>query len=391
MQRNTEFHIANLISKYLKGETTPQENEQINVWRSANEANELLWNKLTDVTYIGKQLKGWDVSDTDEMWSKIRVDTFSAVPTRKIFFKRMTWAAAIFLPLFIIASFLIYTKEEKKEIDPQMAHLHSKKADPSAYNKVQLILSNGRIVDLSENTNKVLSESDGTVIENQDQTLKYGAANDKGALSYNTIVIPRKTQYALVLADGTKVWLNAGSSLRFPTQFKGGSRMVYLQGEAYFEVAKRQDMPFRVIADETEIKVLGTHFNVMAYSNEQTVKTTLLEGSVNVLHEGLSSILVPGEQAQVTGERIRIVKADTEQVLAWKNGMFAFSNTDVPTIMRQIERWYDVEVVYQGKVPAIRLTGEISRKVKLNELVNMLIYKGIDIDIEAKTLHVKSK
>lgn len=386
-----EFHIANLISKYLKGETTLLEDEQIQNWRSADEANEQLWIKLTDVAYVGRQLKEWEHVHAEVMWSKIKSDTHPGVSAKKIFYKRMSWAAAIFLPLLIIGSFLVYNKGVKKKVDPQMAHLHFKKVDPSAYNQVQLILSNGSMVDLSKSTNKVLSESDGTVIENQDHTLKYAGAHDKGELSYNTIVIPRKTQYALVLADGTKVWLNAGSILRFPTQFKGGSRIVYLQGEAYFEVAKKKDMPFRVMADETEIKVLGTHFNVMAYLNEQTVKTTLLEGSVEVSYEGLSSILVPGDQAQVIGEKIKVVKTDTDQVVAWKNGMFAFSNTDVPTIMRQIERWYDVEIVYQGKAPAIRLTGEISKEVKLNELVDMLIYKGIDIDLQGRTLHVKSK
>ena len=386
-----EFHIANLISKYLKGETTLLEDEQIQAWRSADAANEQLWHKLIDVTYVGRQLKDWELVNTEAIWGKIKSDTHPRVSTRKIFYKRMSWAAAIFLPLLIIASFFIYTKGLKKKVDSQMAHLHSKKVDPSAYSQVQLILSNGSVVDLSKSTNKVLSESDGTVIENQGHTLKYAGAHDKGKLSYNTIVIPRKTQYTLVLADGTKVWLNAGSILRFPTQFKGGSRIVYLQGEAYFEVAKKQDMPFRVMAAETETKVLGTHFNVMAYPNEQTVKTTLLEGSVKVSYEGSSSILIPGEQAQAIGEQIKVVKADTEQVVAWKNGMFAFSNTDVSTIMRQIERWYDVEVVYQGKAPTIRLTGEISKEVKLNELVDMLIYKGIDIDLQGKTLHVKSK
>ncbi|MBB2144687.1 DUF4974 domain-containing protein [Pedobacter sp. LMG 31464] len=392
MQRIMDFHIADLITKYLKGETTPSEIDEIQAWCKQNESNQLLFNQLTDVNYVGKQIKHWEIANSNQMWGKIKAQTLPEIPTRNLFTKRWAWAAALLLPLFIVGALLVYKANRNALNEVQMAQLRTKKANPSTYNQVQLILNDGSVVDLSKSANKKLSENDGTVIENDSSTLVYGKNENKNtALTYNTIVIPRKTQYQLVLADGTKAWLNAGSSLRFPTQFKGADRVVYLEGEAYFEVAKNAKMPFKVISGSTSVEVLGTHFNVMAYPNEKVIKTTLLEGSVNVSNGSSSKILVPGEQAQISGEQLKVIKANTDQIVAWKNGLFAFNDTDLPTVMRQVERWYDVDVSYDGKVPTTKLTGEIPRKVKLEELVNMLKYKGINLSLDSKTITIKAK
>jgi ferric-dicitrate binding protein FerR (iron transport regulator) len=192
------------------------------------------------------------------------------------------------------------------------------------------------------------------------------------------------------LPDGTKVWLNSASSLRFPTRFTGVSRQVEITGEAYFEVTKKPAMPFRVKTNRAEIEVLGTHFNVMAYDDESIMKTTLLEGAVNIKSGTFSARLKPGQQAQIntTGQNKVINDVDLDDETAWKNGIFQFRDAEIDVILRQAARWYDVDVSYKSKVPAKEFTGRISRNVKASELLNMLKYAGINLGIEGKNIIV---
>ena len=208
----------------------------------------------------------------------------------------------------------------------------------------------------------------------------------------NTMQVPRGGQYQLTLPDGTKVWLNAASSISYPTAFTGRERKVTIMGEAYFEVAKKPGMPFHVkIGDRAEVLVLGTSFNVNAYENEADIRATLLDGSIKIERKEKGLVLTPGQQAQLSagppataaGGTIRVVDhADIDKVMAWKNGYFNFDDTHFNEAMRQLERWYDIEVVYENGIPDIPLGGETSRNLKLSDLLKGLKGAGVNFRLE---------
>jgi transmembrane sensor len=261
-------------------------------------------------------------------------------------------------------------------------------------NKAVLTLANGQTIIL-DNAKKGTLAKLGTTLVNKtsDGQLVYNA-KDKGDAntmpSINTIATPRGGQYLVVLPDGTKVWLNAASSMRFPTRFTGSAREVAITGEAYFEVTRNPAMPFKVKTNRAEIEVLGTHFNVMAYDDEKVMKTTLLEGAVNIKNANSNSTLKPNEQAQVTvaGQTKIVNDIDTDDEVAWKNGIFQFKDAGIAAILRQASRWYDVDVVYKGAIPDNEFTGSVSRNVKASELLNMLRYTGVNVRIENGTIIV---
>lgn len=208
--------------------------------------------------------------------------------------------------------------------------------------------------------------------------------------SFNTLSTPTGGQYNIVLADGTKVFLNAVSSIKYPTQFNGNQRVVELEGEAYFEVAKDRSKPFIVKSGNQAIEVLGTHFNVHAYDNEAVVKTTLLEGSVAVTHKNQKAILKPGQQSNVSDNfnKIAIREVDTEAAIAWKNGRFKFDNADLKTVMRQLERWYGIKVEYRGDVSQVTFNGGTFRNKNLSEVLKVLELSNIKFKVEGKTIIV---
>ena len=195
----------------------------------------------------------------------------------------------------------------------------------------------------------------------------------------------------ILLPDSTQVWLNAASHLDFPQRFSNEKRIVKLSGEAYFEVAKKTGMPFSVKMNGMSIDVLGTHFNVMGYDDEAFVKTTLLEGSVQVTKGNSKALLKPGQEANAnnTGEKIKVATADVEQATAWKNGMFLFNKTDIKSIMRQLSRWYDFEVKYEGSFENRNFSGLISRKTELSKVLKMLqMTKDVRFKVEGRSVTV---
>ena len=194
------------------------------------------------------------------------------------------------------------------------------------------------------------------------------------------------------MSDGTAVWLNAASSLRFPTSFNGNERRVELTGEGYFEVTKNAAMPFKVLVDDMEVKVLGTHFNVNAYSDENDIKTTLLEGQVIVTNGREEAILKPGQQVQLLtdGRLKKINKVDLDAVMAWKTGLFSFKNADIKSVMSQLSNWYDVDVIYKNNYDDDRLfEGEIQKSLSLNQVLDLLSDNKIKYEIKDKVLIIK--
>lgn len=266
-----------------------------------------------------------------------------------------------------------------------------------------LTLANGSKIVVDSLPNGIIASQNGCQVVLQNGQLAYTLTGDMPAFgSYNTMATPKARQFQIALPDGTKAWLNSASSIRYPTRFSGKKRVVEITGEVYFEVAKNPGLPFTVqVSGGTEILVLGTHFNVNSYTDEEAVKTTLLEGAVQVtsnpvpggVEPGVSVSLKPGQQAQIrhsdmlttkikTGNKIQVHQANIEKVMAWKNGLFNFDNAGVGEVMRQISRWYDIDVVYQNGIPDIYFSGEISRNISLAGLLKGLQKAGVRFRIE---------
>jgi ferric-dicitrate binding protein FerR (iron transport regulator) len=261
-------------------------------------------------------------------------------------------------------------------------------------------LTNGDVIYLdSVNNGQIALQNNVEVMKMNDGAIVYHAKEDKGATatSYNTLTNPRGSKVIdMALADGSHVWLNAGSSITFPVVFTGNERKVSIVGEAYFEVAHDEAKPFYVTKGEMEVKVLGTHFNVNAYNNEEDIRVTLLEGSVQVSRESAvgsqeSRIIKPGEQALVNTSTIQLVNPNLDAVMAWKNGLFQFESADVKTVMRQLERWYDIDVRYEGNVPDIRFGGEMKRDLSLAQALRGLEKMGLHFRIEGNQLMILEK
>lgn len=240
--------------------------------------------------------------------------------------------------------------------------------------KAYLTLANGRKVNLNKlNEGQQIEEEGVKVVKAADGQLVYVVKNRGIAGSgYNTIETPAGGQFEVQLPDGTKVWLNASSSLRYPVNFSAKERKVELKGEGYFEVKSDIKRPFKVASKEQVVEVLGTHFNINTYADEPDTKTTLIEGSVKVNRQNVSKILKPGEQATISPSGFEVEKVDVSQAIAWHNGDFAFEGTDLKTIMRQLSRWYDVEVVYEGDIEHVKFGGSISRSKNIAEILKVL-------------------
>lgn len=258
-------------------------------------------------------------------------------------------------------------------------------------NKAILTLSNGSKVELTDAKKGKLADESGTSIDKTaDGQISYKAPSatdhQQNQKLFNTAATPRGGQYQLVLSDGTKVWLNAASSIKYPVEFADKERKVELTGEAYFEVVHDQNRPFKVVSNGQVVEVLGTHFNINSYDNEQVVKTTLLQGSVRIVTGINSKVIKPGEQAQLKSGKVTIEHVDTDEAVAWKNGFFNFKDADIGNVMRQLTRWYDMEVKYEGGIPPRQFTGEISRNVNARQILDILSFKKIHYRIDGKTI-----
>ncbi|MGX5857535.1 FecR family protein [Dyadobacter jiangsuensis] len=306
-----------------------------------------------------------------------------------------------------VVLFLVYGSYRwfnKSKPEAQVAVLHSVYGEDAAAggNRASLTLADGRTYDLNTITERNLLVQPGTTIDKSKGEVIYGKNNaNEGAVAYNVLKTPLGGQYKIVLPDGSRAWLNAGSSLKYPTAFKGDRRDVEMTGEVYFEIEPDKTRPFLVrVADkkrggkDMEITVLGTHFNISSYGDEPTMQTTLLEGSVRVKKDEVTKVLTPGQQARVvTGEAahdIAVKTVDTESVVAWKEGRFEF-NGNIREIMRQISRWYDLDVKYEGNVERKSFAGTISRKNNVSEVLKMLeMTGGIQFRIDDRKITVKN-
>lgn len=303
---------------------------------------------------------------------------------------RRWWAVAALLIGTAVAVWLLV----RIRTEPVVAGRHPLVHDRApGRNVAVLTLADGSSITLDSAHNGVLAQQGAaSVTKSGDGALAYQAANGENKIAvYNTLTTPRGGQYRLLLPDGSQVWLNAASSISYPTAFTGSERSVTITGEAYFEIAANAAMPFRVHVStpqgQKDIQVLGTHFNVKAYADETTVTTTLLEGSVRLGSE----ILKPGEAGQWRADGTMQVDphANLEEAVAWKNGMFHFEGADVAEVMRQLSRWYDVDVVFKGKLPDAKFEGEIPRNSNLTEVFRILQLSNVHFTVEDKKVIVE--
>lgn len=267
--------------------------------------------------------------------------------------------------------------------------------------KAILTLSDGRRIVLDNSDNGTLAQDGKSSIIKKDGQIIYNfsgdfAANEQDAvdqLTYNTMTTPRGGQYKLILPDGSMVWLNAESSITFPTSFPGNERSVSVTGETYFEVSKNEKKPFRVsMIDNIQLTVLGTKFNINAYPDELHTAATLVEGSVQVRKRTAVETLEKGQQARIpaNGNITLYNNVDVDKVIAWKNGSFSFNRTPLREVLRQIARWYDVDIIYDGQVPDLNFGGELKRNLALKDMLDILQKTGVQFRVEGKKLIVTS-
>ena len=305
--------------------------------------------------------------------------------------QRIAVAASI-TGLTLIAVFLLINKSGTNKIVKAKAGKHQFNEDvfPGG-NKATLTLADGSRIVLNDAQNGTLTQQGNAKIVKLDGKLFYSQNNSNSKeVVYNTISTPKGGQYQLELPDGSLVWLNASSSIHFPTSFAANERRVEVTGEAYFEVAKNLSKPFIAAVNNSEVRVLGTHFNINSYNDEDDVTTTLLEGSVKFVNGATANILKPGQQSQLAknGSITVVNNVDVDKVVAWKNGVFDFENTSIETIMRQLSRWYDVEIEYKGKSDDLFIA-EMRRNIKLSDALKALELTGkVRFDIREKKIIV---
>ncbi len=389
-----------LFNQYFKKTATEQEErelfELLDTYADDEELTALLkntWDGFENTEAVFDPKKSDHILN-HILHAKAKENKIFTVPLikRNLIWIKITAAAAILL-LSIIGAFFYLNQPQKlfKKV-VQKRPLHNDILPGG--NKAVLTLANGKTIILDNAHTGILAKQGSTdIAKTKDGQVIYKAPNNLSNdqnIALNTISTPNGGQYQVVLADGTKVWLNAASSLRFPAVFIGTKREVEITGEAYFEVAKKAAMPFVVKTGRSVVEVLGTHFNVMAYDNEGLIKTTLLEGSVKVRSGNSVNFLKPGQQALLNaqGQTKIIEDIDVDDETAWKNGLFQFKDAGIETVMRQAERWYNVTISYEGKIPVKQFTGRISRNVKISELLNMLKYFGVNFRIAGRNITV---
>jgi transmembrane sensor len=383
--------LEELFNRYYQGLATASEKEELMAFIRSTKDNAVLEKFLKN---------GWGNLDLEEniftakksnaMLSSILDSAPKEEKETKIVsmgWLRYASAAAIFI-LIGLGIWWKIASDPATEI-AQTAQPKTEDVKPGGA-KALLTLSDGSAIELASAKSGFLTRQGAAeVSKSQDGVLVYNAkpGNATAKININTLATPKGGQYEMLLPDGSKVWLNASSSIRFPSVFPASERRVEITGEAYFEVAKDKNRPFRVKFNKSEVQVLGTSFNIMAYPEEGPSKTTLVEGSVYIRNVNQNTKLRPGQQAAVlpTG-KIKTQYIALDEAIAWKNGMFYFKDAGIEEVMRQLSRWYDVEIFYSGKIPVRQFTGRVSRNVNLSEVSGMLRYAGVNCHIEGSKM-----
>jgi transmembrane sensor len=378
MERNSSLKPqSDLILKYLTNGLTEVEQKDFELWLSESQANTDLVESFRDTQKVQKDINTIHSFDTNDAWKKV-AEQLGPKPVSIFSFKnvmRYAAAAVLICGTFGAARYLNNNRVEAI-------------ADTTAFNipagqkRAAFELANGEVMKLNDQQESFKSPA----ITTKDGTLYFASTDKKEGI--NMLSTPKAGEYKIVLPDGTQVWLNASSSLRFANSFNKAERKVYLKGEAYFEVAHNKKMPFKVNFNRTEVEVLGTHFNINTYDAKS--RTTLLEGAVKIRERGKQQVLRPGEEAIVSAGGIAVAKVETFKTIAWKEGLFLFEEENMVDILDQVARWYDVQIAYDGMPSAKKYSGNIRRQANLNQVLEMLTtVSGSKFTLNDRKLTVK--
>lgn len=352
---------------------------------------------LEDDILISLERKGKKEKWTTDIEQEILVGIHTQIGKHQKSSGYKLWIAAAAVFLLMLTAGIIFIKPKGL---PAVTNIAYHKHDiPPGGNKAVLTLAGAEPIILNDSTlDQLAHQKGGPIIKAASGILIYKAnslAENSGTQTgkdiSNTISTPRGGQYQVILPDGTHVWLNAASSLKFPSAFKGEKRLVELHGEAYFQVTKNKRMPFVVHTDNQEVEVLGTHFNISSYADETTTKTTLLEGSVKLIAQSHEKILVPGEQGQTNRrtKEIKVMPVNIEDAVAWKNGYFVFNDEKLESIMLRVSRWYDVDYEFEGKQRDVSFLGVVERSKNISSLLKVLESTGnVHFKIEGRKIIV---
>jgi transmembrane sensor len=382
------MEVQLLLEKYKHGRISQEELQRLKTLVASNDYEPEIKADILSALYEQVPDSGWQPEDEAIILQRI-LQSPPIKSTGRTRILQYAAAAALLGAVFFAGSLYL------KHTSPARMAVNTPVPLAPGSNKAMLVLADGKTIPLDSANIGALAKQGNSSIVNTQEGLHYKPEGTAAEVVYNTVVTPRGGQYQLTLADGSKVWLNAASSIRFPTAFTGKERLVEITGEGYFQVAANAQQPFRVKVKGTpdmEVNVLGTSFNIMAYPDEQAITTTLEDGAVQLVHGHNKSLLKPGFGGSLSdGDNDFVIeKADMEQTLAWKEGKFRFRNTSIQTIMRQMARWYNIDVTYQGDLSDVRLTGIISRRENASSLFKILsTTKRVHFDINDNRIVVR--
>lgn len=395
-----DYNIPSLILRKLQGTITPEEQILLDRWAASEPANRALLDRLMDEPQVMADTKAFD-----ELWGsqegaarfrRMEQTVLADIdaPMKGLWRRWLPYTAAAAILLVTVGTSLFFNDTLA---DRHATIAYADNITPGG-NHATLTLADGRVIDLSEAKMGIIVD-DNAISYNDGASL--AAISDQVGRAGNTpqliLSTPRGGEYQITLSDGTKVWLNSSSTLKYPSRFDGSERVVELIGEAYFDVAraeeqqgkgtKKQKWPFRVVSDGQVVEVLGTEFNVAAYPDEPEVKTTLVEGIVQVTSDADDQspvTLNPGQQATARGGQIVVNPVDVELYTAWKDGFFNFNGDSPQEAFAQLSRWYDVEVAYPGDMPTVQFYGKIERSKPLGSILRILEKAGLEFEVVSK-------
>lgn len=392
----SDLEIGLLIAKHLRGELDSTETMRLNEWL-ADPVNNATFQEVTDKEYVLRELAAINRVIEKKTRLKARLDErLDQQPTADGKVRWHNWglyvaAASVVFVVVIVAFLQYYSSRDSKIINGQTVKVQD--ASPGKF-KARLVLDDGSTIVLDSSGNGELARQGNTSIIQKDGQLLYQEDKKGGnALLYNKLTTGRGETYCTLLSDGSKIWLNAGSSVRYPVTFPAGERKIEITGEAYFQVAKDANKPFVVSGSASNgkkwsLQVLGTSFNLNNYLDEPVMKTTLVEGSVKIMAASKEVKLQAGEQAILNGYTLSTEKGDVEAATAWKNGYFQFTDADLPSVLRQLSRWYDLDVIYVGQPVKKTFAGKLPLNARASEVLSVLAAHGIHLRIEGKKLMV---
>lgn len=398
--------LEELLRLFVDGEISREEYGQLFDYIGSNPDDEELNIAIDSVFRNAKTFSSLKIEDREQIFQNIIrnkhfvIDSYDQAEINPKYSYRFWYQPGIAASIIILFTIGFYFFSNRTTVQKVAIKIVEPKVEVIAPgdDRAILTLSDGSKIILEDAKNGILANQAGVSIQKtSDGKLLYSFSNSANTVTpqseesvlYNKIETPVGGKYQINLPDGSKVWLNSSSSLRFSALFNGNTREVELSGEAYFDVSENKSKPFKVITKDQIVEVLGTQFNINSYSDEGSIKTTLIEGSVKIIYKDKVVLLSPGQQFQPKETLAKVVEADTEEVVAWKDGYFVFKNEDIRSIMRKLSRWYNVEVSYSGNIPEVGFGGNISRSKDISEVLDVLqLTNAVHFKVEGRRITV---